>query len=260
MTLAAYREFEALAHRLADAAGEVQRRYFRTPVAVEQKADESPVTIADREAEAAMRDLIRSFYPAHGILGEEHGRESVDAEFVWVLDPIDGTKSFITGRPLFGTLIALAHRGRPVLGMIDQSILRERWVGIAGEGAVHNGRPIRVRPCPRLEDAVLFATSPAIFQGAHENDAFGRVQARVKLPMFGGDCYAYGLMAMGFADLVVEAGLQPYDFMALVPVVEGAGGLLTDWQGRSLDIASGGQVVAAGDGRVHAAAQALLEP
>ena len=255
---AAYREFEALAHRLADRAGEIQRRYFRSPVSVETKADQSPVTIADREAEAAMRELIAAACPGHGILGEEHGRERTDAEFVWVLDPIDGTKSFITGRPLFGTLIALAHAGRPVLGVIDQSILHERWVGLAGGGAVHNGRPIRVRPCPRLDDAVLFSTSPCLFKAGAETAAFDRVADRVRLPMFGGDCYAYGLLAMGFADLVVEAGLQPYDFMALVPVIEGAGGLVGDWQGRPLALDSPGQVLAAGDARVHAAAQALL--
>ena len=258
MAGASYREFEALAHRLADAAGEIQRRYFRSPVSVETKADDSPVTIADRESEAVMRELIATAYPGHGILGEEHGRDRIDAEFVWVLDPIDGTKSFITGRPLFGTLIALAHGGRPVVGMIDQSILRERWVGVAGAGSAHNGRPIRVRPCPRLADAVLFATSPTMFKAGAENDAFDRVQKAVRLPMYGGDCYAYGLLAMGFADLVVEASLQPYDFMALAPVIAGAGGLLTDWQGNSLELGSSGQVVAAGDQRVHAEALALL--
>jgi inositol-phosphate phosphatase / L-galactose 1-phosphate phosphatase / histidinol-phosphatase len=253
-----YREFEALAHRLADRAGEVQRRYFRTPVAVDTKPDDSPVTVADREAEAAMRELIAAAYPGHGILGEEHGRERLDAEFVWVLDPIDGTKSFITGRPLFGTLVALAHRGRPVLGLIDQTILQERWVGVAGEASAWNGRPIRVRACPRLDDAVLFATSPVMFRGAGESDAFTRLQARVRLPMFGGDCYAYGLLAMGFADLVVEAGLEPYDFMALAPVIEGAGGLVTDWRGRALELGSSGQVIAAGDRQAHAAARDLL--
>jgi inositol-phosphate phosphatase / L-galactose 1-phosphate phosphatase / histidinol-phosphatase len=255
---AAFREFEGLAHRLADRAGEIQRRYFRTPVSVETKPDASPVTIADREAEAAMRELIAASYPGHGILGEEHGGERVDAEFVWVLDPIDGTKSFITGRPLFGTLIALAHQGRPVLGVIDQSILRERWVGVAGEPSAWNGRPIHVRPCPRIEDAVLFVTSPAMFRTGPENDGFGRIQRRVRLPMYGGDCYAYGLLAMGFADLIVEAGLQPYDFMALAPVIEGAGGTLRDWAGRPLDLASGGQVLGAGDPRVAEAARELL--
>ena len=258
MAGADYREFEALAHRLADCAGEIQRRYFRTPVSIETKADASPVTIADREAEAAMRELIAAAYPEHGILGEEHGRDRIDAEFVWVLDPIDGTKSFITGRPLFGTLIALAHQGRPVVGMIDQSILRERWIGVAGGPSAWNGRPIRVRDCPRLEDAVLFATSPAMFRAGPENEAFDRVQRRVRLPMYGGDCYAYGLLAMGFADVIVEASLAPYDFMALGPVIEGAGGRITDWQGRALGLGSSGQVVAAGDPRVHATACDLL--
>jgi len=255
---AAYREFEGLAHRLADCAGEIQRRYFRTPVSVETKSDASPVTIADREAEAAMRDLIAAGYPGHGVLGEEYGSDRVDAEFVWVLDPIDGTKSFITGRPLFVTLIALVHGGRPVLGVIDQSILRERWVGVAGAASVWNGRPIRVRACPRIEDAVLFATSPAMFRAGPENDGFARVQRSVRLPMYGGDCYAYGLLAMGFADLVVEASLQPYDFMALVPVIEGAGGTATDWAGRPLRLDSHGQILAAGDARVAVAARDLL--
>jgi histidinol phosphatase-like enzyme (inositol monophosphatase family) len=218
------------------------------------------VTVADREAEAAMREVIGAVYPHHGVLGEEHGRERLDAEFVWVLDPIDGTKSFITGRPLFGTLIALAHRGRPVLGLIDQTILQERWVGLAGGASVWNGRPIRVRPCPRLEDAVLYATSPTMFREGAEREGFARAQARARLPMFGGDCYAYGLLAMGFADVVVEAGLAPYDFMALVPVIKGAGGLVTDWHGRALDLSSAGQVVAAGDRRAHAAACGLLLP
>ena len=253
----AYREFEGLAHRLADRAGEIQRRYFRTPVSVETKPDASPVTIAAREAEAAMRELIASAFPGHGILGEEHGTERVDAEFVWVLDPIDGTKSFITGRPLFGTLIALAHQGRPVLGVIDQSILRERWLGIVGRGTAHNGQPVRVRACPRLEDAVLLTTSPDLFE-PEERAAFTRVHERVRLPLYGGDCYGYGQLAMGFVDLVIEAGLAAYDFMALAPVIEGAGGELTDWHGRGLDMSSDGQVVAAGDRRAGAVARSLL--
>jgi len=257
---ASYREFEGLAHRLADAAGAVQRRYFRTPVAVDTKADASPVTAADREAEAVMRELIGAAYPGHGILGEEHGRERLDAEFVWVLDPIDGTKSFITGRPLFGTLIALAHAGRPVLGVIDQSILAERWVGLAGEGTWWNGRPARTRACGSLADATLFCTSPKMFKAPAEAEGFAAVESAVRLPMYGGDCYAYGLLASGFADLVVEANMAPYDYMALVPVVEGAGGRITDWHGGPLGFESSGQTVAAGDGRVHAEALALLAP
>jgi inositol-phosphate phosphatase/L-galactose 1-phosphate phosphatase/histidinol-phosphatase len=252
-------EFLNLAHRLADVAGEVQRRYFRTPVAVDNKADNSPVTIADREAEAAMRDLIRAAFPSHGVFGEEYGKDGADAEFVWVLDPIDGTKSFITGRPMFGTLIALAHGGKPVVGIIDQTITRERWVGVAGQPSSHNGRPISTRACSRLADAVMCSTSPLMFAPGEERTAFERAVASVRLPMFGGDCYAYGLMAMGFADLVLEAGLEPYDYMAVIPVIEGAGGRITGWHGEPLPmIASHVRMLAAGDARTHAEAVELL--
>ena len=247
-----------LAHALADAAGAVQRRYFRTPVAVDSKPDESPVTIADREAEAAMRELLRAKAPGHGVFGEEYGVDAGDAEFVWVLDPIDGTKSFICGRPLFGTLVALLHHGRPILGVIDQAILGERWVGADSAPTTHNGRPVHVRPCAELGEAVLFVTSPRMFGSFAERAAYQRVEDAVRLPMFGGDCYAYGLLAMGFADLVVEAGLEPYDFMALVPIIHGAGGVVTDWNGDALTMRSDGRLVAAGDRRVHAAALELL--
>lgn len=251
-------EFVAFAHRLADAAGAVQRRYFRTPVTVDIKEDDSPVTIADREAEAAMRTLIARHHPGHGVLGEEHGSDRLDAEWVWVLDPIDGTRSFITGRALFGTLIALCHRGVPVLGMIDQSIMRERWLGRSGARSTMNGNPLATRACPDPSRAVLHSTSPYLFADGHERDAFERLAAQVSLPFFGCDCYAYGLLAMGFVDLVVEAGLGVYDYMALVPVIEGAGGRITDWQGRPPGFGSDGRVVAAGDGRVHEAVLRML--
>ncbi len=253
-------ELLRFAGRLADLAGEVIRRYYRTPIAVESKGDASPVTIADREAEQAMRELIRATYPEHGVEGEEFGAERTDAPLIWHLDPIDGTKSFITGRPLFGTLVGLSEAGRPRLGVIDQCILGERWQGVAGGGASWNGRPIRVRACPRLAQAMLYATTPLMFAAGAERAAFERVQEAVRYPLFGGDCYAYGLLAMGFADLIVEADLDPHDFMALVPVIEAAGGVMTDWQGRSLSPASDGRIVAAGDPRVHAAALALLAP
>ncbi|MCC7274351.1 MAG: histidinol-phosphatase [Alphaproteobacteria bacterium] len=243
----------ALAARLADAAGAVIRPHFRTPVAIDDKADASPVTIADRDAETAMRRLIEDAFPDHGILGEEHGARAVDAEFVWVLDPIDGTKAFISGVPVFGTLIALLRGGRPVLGIIDQPILGERWLGVAGRGTTLNGRPVRVRACPQLDRATLFATSPDMFKGA-DVDAFERLRRAVKLTRWGADCYATAMVASGFADLVVEASLQTYDYCALVPVIEGAGGIATDWQGRPLGLASDGRSAIAGDARAHAAA------
>jgi inositol-phosphate phosphatase / L-galactose 1-phosphate phosphatase / histidinol-phosphatase len=251
-----YGDLLEIAHRLADAAATVQRRYFRTPVAVDTKADASPVTIADREAEAAMRDLLDRTCPGHGVYGEEYGAASADAEFVWVLDPIDGTKSFITGRPLFGTLVGLVHAGRPVLGIADHAVLGERWSGVIGQPTLHNGRPVTVRACPSLGDAVLFATT-AMFEGA-DRPAFERVDAAARLTMYGSDCYAYGLLAAGFADLVVEAGLGVYDFVALVPIVTGAGGTMTDWSGAQLTLRSDGRVVAAGDARVADAARRLL--
>ena len=250
-------EFVAFAHRLADAAGAVARRYFRTPVAVDSKADQSPVTIADREAETAMRALIADAYPAHGVLGEEHGASDTGADYVWVLDPIDGTKSFISGLPLFGVLIALMRAGRPILGMIEQPISRERWLGRAGEPTTLNGAPVRVRPCPTLDAASLFATTPDMFKGA-DADAFARLKPRVRMVRHGADCYAAGLLAMGFIDLMVESSLQPYDYCALVPVIEGAGGIVTDWDGRALGLASDGRLAAAGDRRAHAAALEAL--
>jgi inositol-phosphate phosphatase/L-galactose 1-phosphate phosphatase/histidinol-phosphatase len=250
--------FLAFANELADAAGAILRHYFRTPVEVEDKADESPVTIADRETEAELRRLIEARFPDHGIDGEEFPPRNPGADLTWSLDPIDGTKAFITGRPLFGTLISLVRDGRPLLGVIDQCILGERWVGAAGRPSTLNGREIRVRPCGRLGDAVLSTTSPLLFADGSERAAYGRVEAAVKLPMFGGDCYAYGLLATGFADLIVEAGLDGHDFLALVPVVEGAGGVMTDWQGRALTAHSDGRVLAAGDRRIHEATVELL--
>jgi len=247
----------AFANELADSAGEIVRRYFRRGVAVDDKPDTSPVTVADREAEMALRTLIERRFPDHGILGEEHGSVRLDAERIWVLDPIDGTKSFISGVPLFGTLIALAERGVPVLGVIDQPISRERWIGARGRRSTLNGAEISTRPCPSLTSATLFATSPDMFKGA-DADGFQRLKAAVKLARFGGDCYAYGLLAAGFVDLVVEASLKPYDYAALVPVIAGAGGSVTDWRGGPLGLASDGRVLACGDPRLVPAARGLL--
>jgi histidinol phosphatase-like enzyme (inositol monophosphatase family) len=246
-----------LAQRLADVSGAIARRYFRTRVAVDDKADMSPVTIADREAEAAMRRLIAETFPAHGVIGEEHGSDRADATHVWVLDPIDGTKSFITGRPLFGALIALCREGRPILGIIDCPALGERWVGTAGRPTLHQGQPVRTRACDALEKAALYCTTPQMFKGA-DFERFERVRKAAKLPLYGGDCFAYGLVASGFADLVIEGGLKFYDYAAFVPIFEGAGGLITDWQGKALGFGSDGRVVAAGDRRAHAQALSLL--
>jgi inositol-phosphate phosphatase / L-galactose 1-phosphate phosphatase / histidinol-phosphatase len=249
--------FLALALRLADAAGAEIRPHFRKLVAVEEKPDQTPVTVADRAAESAMRVLIEANFPDHGILGEEFGRVREDAEYVWVLDPIDGTKSFISGVPLFGTLIALTRDRRPILGIIDQPISRERWVGAAGRLTTLNGAPVRCRACPTLAAASLFATTPEMFKGV-DAACFAKLSASAKMTRFGADCYAYGLVAAGFIDLVLEAGLKPYDFCAMVPIVEGSGGLATDWRGAPLDLHSDGRVLVAGDRRTHRAALSLL--
>ena len=237
-----------LANRLADAAGEAIRPLFRGQWSEERKADRSVVTEADRAAEVAMRAILDAERPGDGIVGEEFGAVREGSERQWILDPIDGTTSFIAGRPIFGTLIALVESGWPVVGVIDQPILKERWVGRIGEGTTFNGKAARVRTCNALGDAVLGTTSPNLFSG-DEIDAFMGLAGSVaeKKIIWGGDCYNYGLLSGGHVDIVCEAGLKLYDFAALVPVVEGAGGTMSDWQGHPLDAGSDGRVIALGD-------------
>ena len=249
--------FVDLACKLADAAAPIHRRYFRATTAIEAKADGSPVTAADREAEAAMRTIIEAEAPDHGILGEEYGAQRIDAEYVWVLDPLDGTQSFVTGKPTFGTLIGLTRHGSPVLGVMDQPITGERWIGVEGQATTFNGAPAATRLCSGLDRAWLSATSPQMFSQT-EFAGFERLRQRVWRTVYGAECMAYGLLALGFVDLVVEADLKPYDFCALVPVVKGAGGAMTDWQGRPLTLKSGGRVVAAGDAGLLGPALAAL--
>lgn len=253
--------FIDLAESLAEASAEVIQRYFRQPVTVDDKADETPVTIADRETEATLRRLLAEQVPDHGVIGEEQAPTNPDSDFIWVLDPIDGTKRFITGNPLFGTLIALLHKGRPILGVIDMPMLGERWVGAAGRTTTFSDRrgtaEAKTRACPTLSKAVLASTSPEMFEGGNEA-AFERVRTSVKLTQYGGDCFSYGLLASGFTDLVIEAGLGTYDYMALAAVIEGAGGVITDWEGKPLDLESDGRVIAAGDLTCHAEALARI--
>ncbi|ERM98754.1 hypothetical protein AMTR_s00082p00120830 [Amborella trichopoda] len=251
--------FEKVANKVADAAGEVIRGYFRKSFTILDKDDLSPVTIADRAAEESMVSVILENFPSHAIYGEENGWRSSErtADYVWVLDPIDGTKSFITGKPLFGTLIALLHKGKPIMGIIDQPILRERWIGMKGRKTTLNGEEVSTRLCSKLSDAYLYTTSPHLFSGDSE-EAFVRVRNKVKVALYGCDCYAYALLASGHVDLVIESGLKPYDFLSLIPVIEGAGGLITDWKGHDLyweaspDMrVTGYNVVAAGDPQLH---------
>ncbi|SEN52035.1 histidinol-phosphatase, inositol monophosphatase family [Sphingomonas gellani] len=242
----------ALAARLADAAGEAIRPYFRGDMGVELKEDRSPVTLADRAAEAAMRRLLDAEAPGDGVVGEEYGTKEGVTGRTWVLDPIDGTRSFTVGRAIFGTLIALVQDGWPLIGVIDQPVQRERWVGAAGRATTFNGAPARTRTCAALDGATLATTSPHLFAEG-DVDHFMRLVAKVsggaprQGPVYGGDCYNYGLLASGHLDLVCESGLQLYDFAALVPVVEGSGGRMCDWNGDPLTASSEGHVLAIGD-------------
>ena len=233
----------ALATRLADSARAIARRYFRQPLEVEQKPDHSPVTAADREIETELRRMIRAEFPTHGIQGEEFAAEA-GAEFTWVLDPIDGTKSFVSGFPLFGTLIALVHGERPVLGVIEAPATGERWLGGAGMATSFNGATVRTSDCEDIDRARVYSTTADTIRGDHWQ-RYDRYTRRAAMRRFGGDCYLYGMLAAGYCDLVIEAALKPHDFMALVPVIQGAGGQISDWNGAALNWDSGDRVVAA---------------
>lgn len=240
-----------LAQRLADVAGAAIRPYFRGQHGMTMKNDRSPVTLADRAAEAAMRRLIEAERSGDGIVGEEYGVKEGVTGRTWVLDPIDGTHSFIAGRAIFGTLVALVEEGWPAIGVIDQPVQRERWVGAAGRVTTFNGVPARTRACAALEGAALATSSPHYF-GAEAVPRYMALAAAAtgggrNGPLYGGDCYNYALLASGYLDLVCEAGLKLYDFAALVPVVEGAGGRMCDWRGDPLTADSAGDVLAIGD-------------
>lgn len=235
----------ALAAHLADAAGAAIRPFFRASYQYEIKADSTPVTEADRAAEAAIRAILECERPDDGIIGEEYGVAREHAGRRWILDPIDGTRSFMTGRPIFGTLIALIEDEMPMLGIIDQPISRERWVGALGHPTRFNGETVTTRSCRGLAHAHLATTSPYLFDVA-ERRSFEAVASATGNLVLGGDCYSYGLVALGQLDLVIESGLKLHDFAALVPVVEGAGGRMCDWHGKSLHAASDGRVIAAG--------------
>lgn len=246
-----------LAGKLADKSREISAKYFRQNLSIENKSDASPVTIADREIEATLRELILNAFPDHGIFGEEFGTENLQAESVWIIDPIDGTGSFVYGIPLYGCLISLVRDGRPVLGVIDMPALDERWIGRVGENTQHNGAVCHSANCTDLNNARLLCTTPDMFN-AREFEKFSRVSKSVKMRRFGGDCFCYGLLASGHVDLVIESDLKPYDFMAHVAVVEGAGGVISDWQGAPLTINSGPQVIAAATPELHRRALEFL--
>jgi histidinol phosphatase-like enzyme (inositol monophosphatase family) len=256
----------AFAHKLADASGAIIRPYFRQRIDITDKGKVGgaagmfdPVTAADKEAEKAIRAIIERERPDDGILGEEFGEKPSRNGWRWVLDPVDGTRGFITGRHEWGSLIALEQDEAPILGLIDQPVLRERFVGVNGEATMlTEGEQLRltVRPCSDLSDAILCATHPNAYFTSDERAAFGRIESNVKMTRFGGDCYLFVALALGFVDLIVESTFNRWDVAALIPVVQGAGGIISNWQGGSCE--HGGQILAAGDTRIHAQAMDLL--
>jgi len=247
-------DLNAFLHQLADVSGAAITPFFRTAIAASDKSRGGvfdPVTEADRASEASMRQLIKRQFPAHGIVGEEYGAENADSEFCWVLDPIDGTKAFISGLPVWGTLIGLLQKGRPVLGMMNQPFTRERFWGDGGQArwrGLSGERALTTRECTSLADATLMTTAPQLIPDEFR-DRYLSVERDVRLTRYGCDCYAYCVLAAGHVDAVVEAGLKPHDIVALVPIVEGAGGVITNWDGGPA--AEGGAIVASGDKRLH---------
>lgn len=243
--------------KLADYAGKIARRYFGTPLDVISKGDETPVTIADREIEQTLRDMIETERPNDGILGEEFGAKESKNGLTWVIDPIDGTKSFTIARPTFGTLIGLCHEETPILGMIDQPILKHRWIGQSNQQTTFNGKPVNCRQCPDLKQAI-FGTGSATQISHDDSERYTRFDNATRYTVFQGDCYFYGLMANGFIDILVEDHLGIYDFIALVPIIEGAGGKITDWNGKPKTLFGDSTLLACGDIELHKKAISLI--
>ena len=247
----------AFSERLADTSRAMLLAAAQEAPRVDLKQDASFVTAADRAVEARLREEIRAAFPGHGIMGEEHGSEALDAEFVWVLDPIDGTAAWIAGIPVYGTLIAVARGGRPLTGVIDLPATAERLTGIAGRGGWHNGRPIRCRKGTALADAYMTSSNPRFVPEA-DRAPFARLDGAVRFTQYGGSCYAYACLARGRTDLAVDAGFDAYDLLAPAAIIEGAGGIVTDWTGAALDLRWQGRVVAAGDAALHRQALEFL--
>ena len=251
-------EMTDLAQVMADAVRPIIRRHFRTRIAVDSKDDASPVTIADRQAEQAMREMIAAAFPSHRIRSDEFGHHQADAEWVWVLDPIDGTKSFVSGSLAFGTQIALLHRGQPVLGLIDQPITAERWLGRAGEPTLFNGTPVRTSATARLPEAVVYTSAPDHFTAA-QRQRYEALAGSARFSRASHDCYAAGLSALGTVDLLLEGNVHDYDILPQMPIILGAGGIVTDWEGRPLtDATRFDTVLMAANPTLHAAALAAL--
>lgn len=261
MSDADLKKYHDFMHELATAAASVSLKYFKKPIEVLSKGaklgtDFDPVTLADKNAEKAIRELIRIHFPNHNIMGEEEAYEDKNSDYTWIIDPIDGTRSYITGIPTWGTLVALQKQGKTIIGMLDQPYLKERYIG-TGHSTLLNGKKIKTRSCDIIFKATISTTDPLqLFNGAEEQDKFFRVAAGAKTMRNGYDCYAYAMIAAGFIDVVIESGLNAYDIQALIPIIEGAGGIVTNWSGEP--VKQGGQVVACGDARLHEQVIGLL--
>lgn len=247
----------AFANRLADASRELLLDAARQSFRGEVKADNSPVTEVDKAVESRLREMIGQEFPDHGILGEEHGAHLPDSEFVWVLDPIDGTLPFLAGIPVYGTLIALARDGVPIFGVIEMPATGQRWVGGEGIATTRNDEPVRVRACAELASALLSTSNPDLLS-SDELQSFERLKPNVRWCIYGGSCLAYAQVASGRIDVGLDGGFDPFDYCALVPVITGAGGIITDWEGAPLNVRSGGRILAAGDSAVHSEALRIL--
>jgi histidinol phosphatase-like enzyme (inositol monophosphatase family) len=241
-------EIISFANHLADISATVITKYFRSNISEETKNNQTPVTKADKETEEVIRQAIEKKFPQHGIVGEEFQNTNDKADYKWIIDPIDGTVSFIMGRPIFGTLIALSYKDKPILGIINQPITKERWCGIADQNATLNGKIIKTSDCKNIQDAILCSTSPHFFKG-NDSIRLQRISSQTKYQsqggiMYGGDCYLFGLLALGSVDIIIEQGLEIHDFMALNQIVKSAGGVITTWEGKELDMNSNGTIIA----------------
>ncbi|MDA0902585.1 MAG: histidinol phosphate phosphatase [Proteobacteria bacterium] len=255
MTDSKINEFVAFSNHLADLSSYITKKYFRQNFSEENKSNDTPVTLADKEIEEMIRKEIIETFPDHGIVGEEFDKVNPESDYQWVLDPIDGTVSFIIGRPTFGTLISLAYKKKPLIGVINQPITNERWIGLAGQYSKFNGEIIKTSKRTNISEAVLCTTSPSYFKGK-ELEIFNNIITKTKYQtsggaIYGGDCYLYGLLALGSVDIVIENELSNHDYMALIPIIEEAGGIITDWDGKALDLNSNGTVLACANKELH---------
>ena len=250
-------EYLSFANKLADEASTISMEYFRTSLDIENKSDETPVTIADKNTELKLRSLIEKEYPNHGILGEEFDSINPDAEFIWVIDPIDGTKSYVAGHKDFGNLISLTQNKKPIIGIINCPAHEERWVGAKNQNSTLNKQPTRTSSVTKIEDAYFFS-SGLYFDEPHLRNAVDKIKHKVKYYRYGGDCYMYGMVASGLIDFVIEDSLKVHDYMALVNVIEGSGGKVTDKFGNEITTDSRGSCIASANEKLHSELISLI--